>query len=147
MPFQESVVRTVIEVLHDGERGFASLSEHLKDPKLKTYFLEESSHRAQFATELESALTPATGKDVKEGGTASGTLHRVWGEVKGSLGGSDHTLLETAEQGEDAAKNAYSEALKVSDIPAPIRSLLEHQQGHIQQSHDTVKAFRDALAK
>jgi len=26
------------------------------------------------------------------------------------MGGSDHTVLETAEQGEDAAKKAYEEA-------------------------------------
>lgn len=146
MAFEESTVRTVIEVLHDGERGFASLSEHLKEPRLKTYFAEESTHRAQFASELESALSTITGKNVDEGGTASGTVHRVWGEVKGNLGGSDHTLLETAEQGEDAAKKAYIEAVKVNDIPAAIRTLLLKQQPHINASHDKVKSFRDSIA-
>ena len=40
-------------------------------------------------------------------GTTAGTLHRVWGDLKAKLGGGDHTLLETAEQGEDVAKEAY----------------------------------------
>ena len=146
MAFEETKVRTVIEVLHDGERGFASLSDHLKEPRLKSYFAEESTRRAQFATELEAALSTVTGKNVDEGGTASGTVHRVWGEVKGSLGGSDHTLLETAEQGEDVAKKAYSEVLKETDLPPAIRTILTKQQPHINASHDKVKSFRDSIA-
>jgi uncharacterized protein (TIGR02284 family) len=146
MAFEESKVKTVIEVLHDGERGFASLSDHLKEPSLKTYFAEESSRRAQFATELEAVLSAATGKTINEGGTASGTIHRVWGEVKGNLGGNDHTLLETAEQGEDAAKRAYAEVLKETDLPPAIRTILIKQQPHINASHDKVRGFRDSIA-
>jgi uncharacterized protein (TIGR02284 family) len=73
-------------------------------------------------------------------------VHRAWGELKGKLGGSDHTLLETAEQGEDVAKKAYEEALKVSEIPTSITGILKKQQAHIQLSHDKVKALRDASA-
>ena len=147
MAFEESVVRTVIEVLHDGERGFASLSERLKEPRLKTYFLEESSRRGTYAGELESALGSVTGKNIEEGGTATGAIHRVWAELKSSLGGGDHALLETAEQGEDVAKKAYAEAVKVDGMPPSIRELLSKQQTQIIASHDKVKAMRDSLAK
>ena len=146
MAFEEKAVRTVIEVLHDGQKGFNSLSEQLKDPKAKTYFREEAGTRAKYANELESALGSATGKNINEGGTASGTVHRAWGELKGKLGRSDHTLLDTAEQGEDVAKKAYDEVLKVHDLPAQVRTLLQSQQSHILASHDKVKAMRDAAA-
>jgi uncharacterized protein (TIGR02284 family) len=62
------------------------------------------------------------------------------------MGGSDHTLLATAEQGEDAAKKAYEEVLKVNDVPTPVLSILKKQQSHILASHDKVKAMRDATA-
>jgi uncharacterized protein (TIGR02284 family) len=146
MAFENKAVRTVIEVLHDGEKGFSALSTELKEPRAKAFFMQESTTRGRFATELETALGAATGKEVSEGGTASGTLHRTWGELKAKLGGSDHTLLETAEQGEDAAKKAYEEVLKLNDIPAPVRALLQEQQAHILQSHNAVKALRDSLA-
>ena len=146
MAFEEKAVRTVIEVLHDGERGFQSLSKEIKNPSAKTFFQEEAARRAEFANDLESALSAETGKKIEEGGTASGTVHRAWGELKGKLGGSDHTLLETAEQGEDVAKKAYEEALGVSGIPPTITNILRKQQPHIQQSHDKVKALRDATA-
>jgi uncharacterized protein (TIGR02284 family) len=146
MAFEDKAVRTVIEVLHDGEKGFSSLSAELKEPRAKVFFMEESATRGKFATELETALGTVKGKEVSEGGTATGTLHRTWGELKAKLGGSDHTLLETAEQGEDAAKKAYEEVLKLSDIPASMRALLQEQQAHILQSHNAVKAMRDSLA-
>lgn len=146
MAFEETVVRTVIEVLHDGERGFQSLSKEIKNPTAKTFFQEEAARRAEFANDLESALSAETGKKVEEGGTASGTVHRAWGELKGKVGGGDHALLDTAEQGEDVAKKAYEEALKASGVPSSITSILRKQQPHIQQSHDKVKALRDATA-
>ena len=146
MAFEKSAVRTVIEVLHDGERGFQSLGEELKNSQAKSFFMEESATRGSFATELETAVGAMEGEKVKEGGTATGTLHRAWGELKAKMGGSDHTLLETAEQGEDAAKKAYEEVLKMGDVPTPVATLLRKQQAHILASHDKVKALRDATA-
>ena len=141
----ERVLLNVIEVLHDGQKGFAEIGEHLKDETVKRYFLAESLKRANFAGELENELHRAGMADVKEPGSVSGTLHRVWGDVKAKLGGGDHTLVATAEQGEDEAKKAYKDALE-HELPLPIRQLLSEQQAHVMTSHDYVKAHRDALA-
>jgi len=146
MAFENKAVRTVIEVLHDGEKGFQALGEKLKNPAAKSFFMEESATRGEFAAELETVLGAVTDKNVTEGGTAAGTMHRVWGELKGSMGGGDHTLLETAEQGEDTAKKAYEEVLQMDDVPAPIQMVLRKQQTHILASHDKVKAMRDSVA-
>jgi uncharacterized protein (TIGR02284 family) len=140
MSDQNSNVKTVVEILHDGHKGFADIGEHLKDANLKAYFLKESKTRESFARELELAA----GFDSNVGGTASGAIHRTWGDLKAHLGGGDHTLLETAEQGEDAAKKAYREALEDTTVPATVREVLQKQEGHIRSSHDQVKAFRDS---
>ena len=141
MADQKSIVQDVVQVLHDGNKGFADLAEHIKDPAVKSYFLKESQTRAQFATELESAA----GLEKKEdSGTAAGALHRTWGDLKAKLGGGDHTLLETAEQGEDAAKKAYEDALQKPEVSGNVRQILEKQQLQIKQSHDKVKALRDS---
>jgi uncharacterized protein (TIGR02284 family) len=140
-----SLVKTVVQVLHDGQKGFADLGEKLKRADLREYFLAESSTRAKFATELEAELAQAKGDTKDIGGTASGALHRGWADLKASLGGGDHSLLETAEQGEDVAKRAYQEALQAKDLPSSsTRELLTRQQTHIPASHDQVKAFRDS---
>lgn len=138
----QGALRSVINVLQDSQKGFADIGEHLKDDTLKRYFLAESLKRANFRAELENELHRHGVHDVHETGTTSGTVHRVWGDLKAKISSGDHTLLETAEQGEDVAKKAYAEALE-KDLPLPVRQLLTEQQAHVLTSHDYVKRARD----
>jgi hypothetical protein len=55
------------------------------------------------------------------------------------------TLLATAEEGEDVAKEAYDNAMSAY-LPEPVREILESQAVHIQESHDFVKAARERAA-
>jgi uncharacterized protein (TIGR02284 family) len=141
----EKVLLDVIKSLQDGQKGFAEIGEHLKDEKLKLYFLAESQKRAAFRAELENELHRAGMADVTESGSTAGTFHRAWGELKAKLGGSDHTLLETAEQGEDEAKKAYKDAFE-HELPLPIHQLLSTQQAHVINVHNYVRDHRDATA-
>jgi uncharacterized protein (TIGR02284 family) len=138
------VLKSLINTLQDSQKGFADIGDHLKDDTLKRYFLAESLKRARFRADLENELHRAGVHDVKETGTTVGTVHRVWADLKAKLGGGDHTLLETAEQGEDTAKKAYADALE-QDLPLPLRQLLAEQQSHVLTSHDYVRDHRDAL--
>ena len=138
------VLTSLINTLQDSQKGFADIGEHIKDDQLKRFFLAESLKRANFRAELENELHRLGEHDVKESGTTAGALHRTWGDIKAKLGGGDHTLLESAEQGEDQAKKAYADALE-QDLPLPIRELLSTQQAHVLTSHDFVKQHRDAL--
>ena len=138
-------LKAVINSLQDSQKGFAEVGDHLKDDALKRYFLAESLKRASFRGDLEEILHQNGVHDILDTGTAAGTFRRAWGDLKARLGGGDHTLLETAEQGEDAAKSAYADALE-QDLPLPVRQLLDKQQAHILTSHDFVRNHRDALA-
>jgi uncharacterized protein (TIGR02284 family) len=138
----EEALRNVIQILIDGQEGFKHVGDELKDQTHKRYFLAESLKRAQFRGDLENVLHQEGVHEVKESGSASGALHRTWFGLKHALGGGDHTLLESAEQGEDAAKEAYEDALN-RDLPLPIRQILVSQSAHIYASHDYVKAARD----
>jgi len=142
----EHVLLSVINVLEDSQKGFADIGDHLEDETLKRYFLAESLKRASFRGDLEETLHLNGVHDIHESGTATGVLHRIWGDLKARLGGGDHALLETAESGEDEAKKAYADALD-QDLPLPVRELLADQQAHILTSHDYVRTHRDELAK
>ena len=139
----ETTLRSVIESLIDGQEGFQKIGENLKDETLKHYFLAESLKRAEFRGNLETLLHEEGIHDINESGTTSGAVHRAWAELKAKLGGGDHTLLATAEQGEDQAKAAYHAALD-KELPFPVRQLLVTQAAHIEASHDYVRAARDS---
>ena len=138
-------LNSLISTLLDSQKGFAEIGEHLKDETLKRYFLAESLKRASFRGNLEEVLHQNGVHDIKESGTTIGTLQRTWGDIKARLGGGDHTLLETAEQGEDEAKKAYADVLE-QDLPLPVRQLVAEQQAHVLTAHDLVRSHRDSLS-
>ena len=141
----EQALRNVIQSLIDSQEGFKQIGDELKDETHKRYFLAESLKRASFRGALEEVLHQNGVHDIKESGTTIGTLQRTWGDIKARLGGGDHTLLETAEQGEDEAKKAYADVLE-QDLPLPVRQMVAEQQAHVLTAHDFVRDHRDALS-
>jgi uncharacterized protein (TIGR02284 family) len=134
----EASVHTVIDHLIDSQKAFKTIGEELKDPTLKLYFLDESLARAEFRGDLESILHHEGIHDIAEGGTISGALNRVWGELKARLGGGDLSLLETADHSESEAIKIYTAALH-QELPFPVRQKLSTQAGRIQLFQEYVR--------
>lgn len=136
-----SVLKDVVETARDGEKGFREAAEHFKSAEFKSMAQRISAERAGFARELEPELRTA-GKDEKADGTAAGTLHRAWIDIKTALGGGDQTILDWLEQGEDHAKKVYGDALK-STLPTAAQQIVRRQYDRVVATHDQVKALRD----
>jgi uncharacterized protein (TIGR02284 family) len=142
----EKAVKEVINILEDGQKGFADIGAHLKDETLKRYFLAESLKRASFRAELENELHRHGVHDVHEEGTLAGDLHRMWFDLTEKIHkADDRSLLTTAEEGEDEAKRVYADAL-ARDLPLPLRQLLTEQNAHVLSSHNYVRDHRNAAA-
>jgi uncharacterized protein (TIGR02284 family) len=140
----ERALKSLINTLQDSQKGFADIGEHLKDETLKRYFLAESLKRARFRGDLEEILHQSGVHDIKESGTTAGALHRTWGDLKAKLGGGDHSLLATAEQGEDEAKSTYADALK-QELPLPVRQVIVEKNAFFLTALDLGRNHRDAL--
>jgi len=140
-----STLKNLVQILHDGQQGFKTASENVKDSNLKEVFSRFSLQRSKFAGELESELLTLGEEDPQnEGGTVSGSIHRGWIDLKAAFTSHDnHAVLAEAERGEDSAKKAYEEALE-TELPMPIRKIVIRQAEEIQRAHDEVKALRDA---
>lgn len=141
----DTAVQCVIEILVDSQDGFATAGERLQNQSLKRYFFTESLLRAQFIDELEAALRQRGVNRFWEKSNAAATLHRTWARIKSRFLGGDHTLLVTAEQGEDAVTEVYSKALETY-LPTSIREILTAQEAHIEMVHEFLKTERDCPA-
>jgi uncharacterized protein (TIGR02284 family) len=114
------------------------------DEDLKTLFMSMIDESRKIRLEL-AAEVQALGGEYDRGTTASGKLYRAWMDVKAVFTGHDrHTVLANCERGEDAAQEAYKDALNDHKVPAYIRSLLEEQKQVLRASHNKVRALRDA---
>lgn len=134
----EGALRTVIESLIDQQEGFQKIGEAMKDEELKRRFLAESLKRAEFRGELENILHQEGVHDVGETGSAAGTVVRMWTGLKTAMGAGTPVLLEAAEEAEEAARQAYTDALD-KFLPAPIREAFLRQAAHIEASLEWTK--------
>ena len=91
MSDDKQVAKELVETLKDGERGFASAAEKLRDgdrAEWATTLQRLSEQRAEFHREIV-ALGHDYGDDVDESGTLAATLHRGWISLKDALTGDD----------------------------------------------------------
>jgi uncharacterized protein (TIGR02284 family) len=140
------ILNDLVAINNDRIAGYEKALEETKetDNDLKIFFalmIDESRKlRLNLAGEVQ-----ALGGEYDRGTTASGKLYRAWMDVKAVFTGHDrHTVLANCERGEDAAQNAYKDALNENKVPAYIRTLLNEQKQTLKASHDKVKSLRDA---
>ncbi|ATE79283.1 MULTISPECIES: ferritin-like domain-containing protein [Pseudomonas] len=140
-----SVLNDLIETCKDGQEGFKTCAEDIKNPELKNLFIQRSADCATAAAELQATVR-SLGGDPETSTSVSGDLHRRWVDVKSMFTGKDEeAVLNEAERGEDHAKKAYKKALEKinEDNLVSIRDTVERQYHGVQRNHDQVKALRN----
>jgi uncharacterized protein (TIGR02284 family) len=146
MSDDEKVAEDLVETLKDGERGFASAAEKLRDSdriEWATTLERFSRQRADFCREIVD-LGHKYHDDVDEGGSAAAALHRGWMSLKDALTGDDAgSVLGAAVTGEDHAVSEYESALE-KDLSPGFRDVVTRQHAAVVAARDEVKALRDA---
>ncbi|KTC38414.1 aldehyde dehydrogenase, partial [Pseudomonas putida] len=136
-----SILNNLIETCKDGQEGFKTCAEDIKNPELKALFTKHAHECAEAAGELQAEVI-ALGGTPEDSTSLSGDLHRRWVDVKSIFTGKDEeAVLNEAERGEDVALAAYKDAL-AQPLPAHVHSIIERQQQGVQRNHDEIKALR-----
>ena len=141
-----SVLNDLIQTCKDGQEGFQTASEGVKNTSLKSLFSQYSLQRAQFAGVLQQEVNRLGGSP-ETGGSVSASLHRGWMNIKSAVTGSDESaIVAECERGEDAARDAYQKALK-EHLPVDVRSMVESQFTEVKQGHDKVRSLEVKMAR
>lgn len=140
-----STLNGLIETCKDGEDGFRTCAENVRNAELKGVFMERSQHCAKSAEELQSEVRRLGGVPETQGSTL-GALHRRWLNVKTAITSKDEAaVLAECERGEDMAVVAYKDAL-AQDLPSDVRKLIERQYQGAIANHDLVRGLRDSFS-
>ena len=133
----------LIETSKDGEEGFRTCAEDIKNAELKTMFNAASRRCAEAAAELRAEVVRLGGKAEKSGSLA-GSAHRRWVDIKSAImGKDDKAVLAECERGEDVAKASYEKAL-AKDLPPTVRAIVQRQYEGVLQNHGTVRSLEKA---
>jgi uncharacterized protein (TIGR02284 family) len=142
----KQVAKELVETLKDGERGFASAAEKLRDgdhSEWATTLQRLSDQRGGFLREIV-AMGHDYGEDVDESGTVAGRLHRGWISLKDALTGDNPgAVLKAALTGEDHAVSEYEKALQ-QDLSPGFHEVVVRQHAAVLAARDEVKALQAA---
>ncbi|TLU94134.1 ferritin-like domain-containing protein [Dyadobacter sediminis] len=140
------VLNDLIRINNDRIDGYETALNDVKDIDLdlKGIFQKMANESRENIKELSSEIR-SLGGDVASGTTSSGKIYRVWMDIKATFTGHDRTsALESCEYGEDAAQEAYDDALATSvDLPVHVRQLIANQKAELLESHNLIKKYRD----
>lgn len=134
----------LLEIAEDGEHGYKTAADGLKNPDLRRLFLEYSQQRTRIIEELREEAR-RLGGDPKDSGTLAGKMHRGWINLKSAAAGEDEAaVIAEVERGEDAAVRTYEEALEEEGLPPDVRAMIERQYAQIKVAHDRIRDLEKA---
>ena len=140
------VLNDLIKINNDRIDGYEKALAEISDIDLdlRGIFQKMANESREYVQELSREVA-ALGGEIATGTTNSGKIYRVWMDIKATFTGHDRTsVLESCEYGEDAAQEAYEDALATdANLPTNIRQIITDQKSSLRESHDLIKKYRD----
>lgn len=137
-----STLNDLLQISRDGELGFNTCSQGVQSPNIRSQLQTEAQRCAQGATELEAQIRNLGGQPA-QGGSVSGSVHRAWTNIKSTITGmNESAVLAECERGENAASQAYEQALQKS-LPPNVKTLIERQYQGVQANQNRVRSMRN----
>ncbi|AQG82145.1 ferritin-like domain-containing protein [Spirosoma montaniterrae] len=135
----------LVKINNDRIQGYQKAVEDTEDAQLddlfRHYIIQSQNFRSQLADHIVridgTAVTDATSTDLPS------KVHRAWIDIKAALTGKDRdTVLSSVEFGENAAIEAYKDAIEKDHIPAYIKEDLVKQLGQLEDAYERVTALK-----
>ncbi len=131
----------------DSERGFESVSEHVKNRGLKALLKSQAQRRAEFAAELQSEIHQLQDA-LPTGGTLLAAIHRGWIDIKAAMTigreNVERVVLLESERGEAVALRRYQQVLR-HELPTTLHQLLQSQAAEVARTHHLVQQIAGRL--
>lgn len=127
-------VNRLIDIIADGVEGHRKSAELVEDQVAQSLFQLWSRERAEFLAALQN-IASGFGAAEDDPGSTAGTLHRAWMTAANAVTGDDESVIEAAANGEQAALDAYEEALE-TDLPDEARKVIQSQYEQVRDIHE-----------
>lgn len=139
----EDGLNDIIQKNEDAVKGYEKAAENAENVGLKSYFQNKAVERRNFLVELKAAA-PALETREEVDGSATGSMHRAWMDVKAFFSGdNDESMLEEAIKGDKAAVEEYNDVLSDTHLPIEAASIIRRQRDWIKQDLEKIRTMED----
>lgn len=127
----------------DAQKGYDNAAENADSHGLRAFFRKKAQERREFNLDLRTEITSSYG-EIEEGGSAAGSIHRTWMDIKSFFSGnSDESMLEACITGDKASLEEYEEILKDEHLPTTLGALIRNQKMKIRTDLNKVRSLED----
>ncbi len=139
------VLNELIHVCKDGERGYRTAAEDVRNSQLQSVFSEYAKQRGSCAKQLQAEVERLGGA-ATDSGTLTAAVHRGWIDLKAALSGGDGgAIVAACETGEDYTLAAFERVVNAG-ITGESLSLVEKQCGKIKEAHTRLVRLKDEMS-
>lgn len=144
-----SVLNDLLHVINDRQEGYEKVEGKIWETNrdLKNKFDHSISQNMIMKNEIINLITRREGNP-EDSTTISGTFHRVWIDVKNSLlvSSLETSTLQNVIFGENAAIQAYQEALDSESLDEESREVIAEQLKRIKDSLHEFKGISENIS-
>ncbi|MBW3549412.1 MAG: PA2169 family four-helix-bundle protein [Proteobacteria bacterium] len=137
-------INELLAVTRDSAEFYEDASTKARNPQLQSLFKD----MAQSKNSLVGAMSrevKAEGATPDTDGTFRGTLHRMYGDVRGKMGSDDYGYVAQLEESEDRMLHAFNEVLEDKDAPVAVKDAVRSFLPTVKQQHDTMRDRKWAM--
>jgi uncharacterized protein (TIGR02284 family) len=136
------VLTNLLTAAQDSLKGYQTAADALEEGRFAALLQEFAYQREQMAAELANLLLRYGGTP-RESGSLTGTMHRVWINIKAAITKGDEAILAETELSEEATLEAYQEAMKEA-LPDDVREVVREQMSMVRLAHERILAMNAA---
>jgi uncharacterized protein (TIGR02284 family) len=136
-------LQELLEKNYDTEKDYRTARERAENNSLKEFFKKQAVRKNHYATEIDRQLHSLNERP-KESGSALGTIHRTWINLRSSIGkNTDEILLEECLRGEKNSVEEYEKELRKNKFPASIEEVLRHHLTEMRATLSEIKSLEN----
>lgn len=140
-----ATLKTLTSTLNDSINGYRESAERVESQEFRELFNDFARRREQTSAELQAEVR-RLGGDPDQDGSAMGSLHQTWLDIKAAVTSrDDKAIINEVERGEDYLKEKFETALKSDDLSPESRSIVERAYQSVREGHDRVSALKHSL--
>ena len=139
-----AVLNGLIETILDSAYGYREAAGDARSPAFKSLFEGRSLQRKQVTAELQAEVR-GLGGTPDEDGTMLAAARRIFFNLRNSMAGSDQSIIDEVEAGEDLIKARFEAALAGDELPPEIKAVVTRVFASVQADHDQMRDLKHAL--
>ncbi|WP_411834718.1 PA2169 family four-helix-bundle protein [Pseudoxanthomonas mexicana] len=134
----------LIAIARDGKSFYEEAAQKVDDAELKNLFTRIAGIKGHLVTEL-GAVVQAAGGTPEDSGTLVGSMQKMYGNLRATLGDKEYGYVAQLEESEDRLINAFNEVAQDSRTSQAARDVVTRLLPEVRASHDVMRNRKLAM--